>query len=253
MSINKLVSVNNVLINLLDSLSLDHTKYKPMFVRWAIDAEKQIHSPYQYKRKHKVLTIKNCCAELPCDAEILELALLGDYGTDCGDMFTRFMGGFFNAQVTTGNIDSVSFLVVDLPSSATAENGYFGFGLVNYHVQDNKVILDRCYDGQNLTIQYLGLEVDCDDIPLVGQNHLLALEEYCLWQFRRRNMKSGIDIGIARDHERLWREYAGSAKADDATPSASEQELAANMLHNPFSGRGLRLTPMDGYRAGIIY
>jgi hypothetical protein len=247
MSINKLVSVNNVIVNLLDSLMLDHTKHKPMFVNWIMEAEKEIGSYYQYVRKIAVIDIKNCCAELPQEAKVLELALLGDYGCDCGDLFTKFCGSALNASVTTGNVDSTSFLVVDLPSTATSENGYFGYGLVNYKVSNNKVVLDRNYDGQKLTIQYLGLSIDCDGFPEVGENHLLALREYCMWQFKRRNPRSGIDLGIVRDHERLWNQYAASARADDAMPSAAEQELAANMVNNPYSGRGLKLTPMTNY------
>jgi hypothetical protein len=253
MSINKLVSVNNVIVNLLDSLSLDHTKHKPMFVRWILDAEKQIGSYYQNIRKIEVITIKGCVAELPDDAKVLELALLGDYGCDCGDLFTKFCGSALNAQVTTGNINSTSFLVVDLPSSATSENGYIGWGMVNYVVSNNKIILDRNYDGQKLTIQYLGMSIDCNGIPEVGENHLIALEEYCLWQYKRRNVRSGIDIGVNRDHERLWNQYCASARADDAQPSAAEQELAAKMINNPFSGRGLKLTPINGYRYGYNY
>lgn len=250
MSINKLVSVNNVIVNLLDSLMLDHTKHKPMFVNWILEAEKEIGSYYQFVRKIEVLTIKTCYAELPQDARVLELALLGNYGCECGDLFSKFSGNVLNASVSRGSVDSTSFLVVDLPSSATAQNGFMGYGFINYKISNNKIVLDRDYDGQSITVQYLGLDVDCDGFPNVGENHLLALREYCMWQYKRRNPRSGIDLGIVRDHERLWNQYAASARADDAMPSASEQELAAKLVNNPYSGRGLRLTPMFGNAYG---
>lgn len=253
MSVNKLISLNNVIVNLMDSLSLDHTKHTPMFTRWILDAEKQIGSYYQLVRKIEVLKIKGCIAELPDDAVILQLALLGDYGCDCGDLFTKFMGSAINAKVINGNIDSTSFLVVDLPSTATSNNGFIGWGMVNYVVSNNNIVLDRNYDGNKITVQYLGNKLDCNGFIEVGENHLLALEEYCLWQFKRRNVRSGIDIGEVRDHERLWNQYCASARADDAQPSGAEQELAAKLINNPFSGRGLKLTPMNGYRYGYNY
>ena len=250
MSVNKLISAENVIINLIESLKLDHTKHKPMFMRWIVEAEKQIGSYYQYVRKIAVIDIKNCIAEVPEDAKWVELALLGDYGCECQDLFKRFCGGALNAAVTTGNIDSTSFLVVDLPSVATTTTGNYNFGLIDYKISNNKIVLDNNYNGQKLTVQYLAIETDCDGIPLVGENHILALEEYCLWMFKRRNIRSGIDVGVCRDHERRWHELCASARADDAMPSGGEQEIAARMINNPYAGRGLKLVPMRGFGLG---
>lgn len=249
MSINKLVSVNNVIINLLDDMGLDHTKYKGSFVNWATMAEKNIGSYYQYKRKHVVLDICGCIAELPCDAAFLQRAIMGDLGTNCGDVFNNlcgWLGNLNNVNVTSGNIDSTSFLIVDLPSSATSQTGTFSFGLAGHHVQDNKIVFDINRDGQKVTVQYLGIEADEDGIPLVGENHLEAIAEYIMWKFRRRRVRSGIDLGVARDHEKRWHEYVARARGDDGELSDTDRIRIVQLIHDPFVGKGLELVPTLG-------
>lgn len=247
MSQNKLISINNVIINLLDDLALDHTKYKPMFTNWAVWAEKQIGSFYQYSRKHAVLDICGCIAELPCDAVYLQRAIMGDRGCNCGDLFNQVCGSF-SASVTAGNIDSTSFLVVDLPAYATSGNsgGIYNFGLVGNHVQDNKIIFDKSYDGQKVTIQYLGLELDCDNIPLIGENHVEAIGEYCMYKFRRRKVRSGIDLGMVRDHKNEWEKLCARARGDDAELSDADRQRIVQMYHDPYIGKGLPLVPTLG-------
>lgn len=251
MSINKLISVDNVIINLLDELGLDHTKYRPMFVNWATMAERSIGSYYQFKRKHVVLEICGCVAEMPCDAVYLQRAIMGDLGVGCADLFNQVCGCLgnlnnVNATVTAGSIDSTSFLVVDLPASATQEGGSFSFGFVPHHVQDNKLIFDQNRDGQKVTVQYLGIEVDKDEIPLIGENHTEAIAEYCMWKFRRRRIKSGVDLGLARDHEKRWHELATRSRGDDAELSDTDRIRIVQMLHDPYIGKGLPLIPTLG-------
>lgn len=246
MSINKLVSINNVIVNLMDDLGINHNKNKATFVNWATMAEKSIGSFYQYKRMHAVLDICGCVAELPPNAMYLQRAIIGDLGNNCGDMFNNVCGFLNNVNVTSGNIDSTSFLVVDLPASATSQTGVYNFGFAGNHVQDNKIIFDVNRDGQKVTIQYLGIELDQDGIPLVGENHLEAIAEYCMWKYRRRSVRSGIDVGVARDHERRWHELAARSRGDDGELSDADRIKIVDMLHDPYIGRGLQLVPSRG-------
>lgn len=238
MSINKLVTTRNVVINLLDSLALDHTKYTPMFTNWILWGEKQIGSPYSYVKKHKVLTISNCHAELPTDAVILQMAILGDLGDCCADLFDTTCLGISNSAVS--NLDAAGgFLIVDVGNAGTQDN--FNYGFVQYLIQDNKIVFNNNYNGQKVTIQYLGVQTDCDGFPLIGENHLEALEEYCMYKFRRRRIKSGIDLGLARDHKQEWHRLAASCKADDLMLNESEHKMISEMTNNPFAGKGLWL------------
>jgi hypothetical protein len=237
--INKLVSTKNVVLNLMDSLALDHDKYRPMFTNWMLWAERQIGSPYSYVKKHKVLTIKDCYAELPNDAMYLQIAILGDLGDCCQDIFDSTCYGLTQANLTNETYASTAgFLVVDL-GNTTTDNLNFGF--VQYLIQDNKIVFLTNYDGQKVTIQYLGLQTDCDGFPLINENHLEALEEYCMYKFRRRRVKTGIDVGLYRDHFNSWSRLAASCKADDMMFNDSETRMIGEMVNNPWAGKGLWL------------
>ncbi len=231
MPVNKLVSVNHVLVNLMDSMGLEHNKYKPMFINWATQAEKEIGSFYQYQKKIKVLTISNCVAELPCDAKVVLLALLGDFGCECDDLFDR-VG--LNVTVTSGDIESTSFLVVDL-SADQIENGTFG--TIKFTVQDNKLIFNRDLDDQSITVQYLGLVTDENGIPRVMENHLLAIEAYCKYKFIGRSIKSGMDIAMYREYKSEWNQLVCSARADDAELTENDRADILATINNPLSGR----------------
>lgn len=232
----KLVSIKHVLTDLMDEMELDHTKYKPMFVSWAMKAERKISSWYQYKRKIAVLTIKGCHADLPCDAMILEIALLGDHGCDCFDLFSRI--GINSAPSQASSEDS--FLIVDLPSSLDGQSNYLS-NHIPYHVQDNKLIFPSNLNGQSITVQYRGVELDEDEIPKVMESHVEAITEYIMYKYVRRSAKSGIDIGKYRDHQREWERLAACARADDSEPTEAERQQIAGMLNNPLSGRGFYL------------
>lgn len=230
MSINRLVSVDNVIVDLMDDLGLDHDKYRPMFTNWAVRAEKKIGSFYQYKRKHAVLTISGCVAEIPCEAVYLQLALMGDYGCDCGDLFRHVCS---NIGITIGS--DTSFLVIDIPTS-----GNF-YALRDHHVQDNKIIFSSNLDGQKVTIQYLGIESDENGISLIGENHIEAIGEYCQWKFKRRRVKDWMQQKMIGDHEKQWHILCADARAEDAEISESERQRIVGMLHDPLVGRGLPL------------
>ena len=245
MSINKLISYKNVLVDLLDNLNLDHTKYTPMFTRWIEKAETKIGSRYQYTKKKAVLDIKGCHADLPSDAQALQLAIIGDQGCDCTDLFNQCFNNF-SAQTSTDTIrgfNNLSFLVVDVRNN---DSGPWDF--VEYEVQDNKLIFKQNLDGLQVTVQYLGLATDCDGILQIGENHVDAITEYCMWQYRRQNIKSGIDLGLARDHQMNWERQCLNARAIDAGKSFTESErrLTLELLHDPHAGWGLPLTPTMG-------
>lgn len=239
--INKLVSTKNVILNLIDSLDLPHDKYRPMFTNWILWAERQIGSPYSYIKKHKVLTISNCHAELPNDAMYLQIALMGDHGDCCQDLFDTTCSGLVQANLVNETYASTAgFVVVDLGNLNTTDNP-LAFGLVQYILQDNKIVFNANYDGQKVTIQYLGTKIDCDGFPLINENHLEALEEYCMYKFRRRRVKTGIDVGLYRDHKNEWHRLAASAKADDLMFNDSERRMIGEMTNNPWAGKGLWL------------
>ncbi len=247
MSANQLVSINNVILNLYDRLQLTHDKYRPMFANWILWGERQIGSPYSYVKKHKVITISNCHAELPKDLMFLQIAIMGDLGDCCTDIFDNTCTGLRSANLSGETyLSTAGFLVVDLGNITT--DTPLAYGFVQYVIQDNKIVFLQNYDGQKVTIQYLGVKTDCDNFPLINENHLEALEEYCMYKFKSGKIRSGIDIGVSDRHENRWKQLAASCGADDRMGNESEYKMITEMVNDPWVGKGLWLGqyPTDG-------
>ena len=255
MSINSVISIKNVLLNLLDDLALDHTKFTPMFTNWAITAEKKISSRYQYKKKKAVLNIKGCVAELPIDAMYVQRGVLGDQGCDCNDLLDNWCGGISNSAITTAanpssGFNNLSFLIVDIvPAGQFTDGGYY---LIDYEIQGNKIIFKQSYDGQQITIQYLGVETDCDGIMMIGQNHVDAIGWYCKWMFHNRRVTNYLQKKIADDAQMNWERQCLNARAIDAQLTEPERMSILQTIHDPYVGWGLPLQPTLGSWGSVM-
>jgi hypothetical protein len=238
MSINKLISIRNPIINAIDLLGLDHVQDMPIFTTWAIDAENKIGSYYQWVRKRVVLDIHNCTVCLPADAKSIQKAILGDVGCACDDLTSSRCDLLFNNTGTFVNSNtSGSFLIVDLGSD------FEDFiGSVPYTIQDNKLLLNQCLDGQKITVQYLGYKTDCDGFLEIGQNHVDAIKWYIIWLYwyRKRNL-SPMEQGKMNTARQEWERNCANARATDSEPSESEKLEMNAMLHDPLVGYGLNL------------
>lgn len=236
MSVNKLISIKNAIIDTIDDLGLDHSKNIPVFMRWAERAEKKIGSYYGFVRKHAVLDIHNCAACLPLDCAYLQRAVMGDQGCDCADLFNNLCANLSinTTSMNTTNLDLNSFLIVDRPQ------GDLGiWGLVAYELQDNKIVFNANYDGQKVTIQYLGVKTDCDGFLEVSENHIDAINEFCKFMYRSMNPRNGIQLGVARDHEQRWERLCADARATDGQPNESERQEITQLINDPWVGWGL--------------
>lgn len=238
MSINKLISIKNPIINAIDLLGLDHVQDIPVFTTWGLDAEKKISSYYQWERKRVVLTANNCIVCLPADAKKIQCAILGDLGTDCGDLTGGFCDNLFNNVGTFINASAQnSFLIVDVGSDYTS-----GISNIPFAIQDNKLILNACYDKKKITIQYLGYKTDCDGFIEIGENHVDAIKWYIVWQYwyRKRNL-SPMEQGKMNTAYREWNQNCANARATDSELTDSERLEMVNMHHDPLIGPGLDL------------
>jgi len=215
----------------MDDLGLDHSKFKPMFINWALLAERKIGGVKGYKRQWAVLKIEKCMAELPCNAMVLEMAVMGNHGCECQDLFDNYLCNI----PTTSSVWQNGFLIVDKPRDG------LNYGYVNYRIQNNFLAFDANYDGQEITIQFMGVELDEDGIPKVGQNHLEAIGEFCKYKFKERNVRNSTDLGLKRDYFMSWDRLCADARAQDAEPSEGERRLIVDKINNPLSGRGLVL------------
>lgn len=238
MSINKAISIQNPVIDAITLLGLDHDKDKPVFTRWAELAEKEIGTQAALERKRVVLTIEGCAACLPNDAEILEGAILGDHGCGCGDLFDSTFcgqGGVFSVNNSSG--DMGSFLIVDV-----VKTGEQPYGFVNYTIQDNKLVFSADYDGKKVTVQYQGLKTDCDGFIEISQNHVEAITEFIMWKhYVRKKRKSSAEFQQMMLHQKEWFRLCSHARADDNQLTPPERERIAQMISDPYAGRGLAI------------
>ena len=141
MSINKLISIKNPIVDTIDELGIPHQKDIPWFTKLATKGEIEIGSAYQYQRTRKVLDIKGCTACLPNDCVLVEIGILGDQGESCADLFNTVCGNL--SGTVTNMAGQANFLVIDIGGSVGET---VGFGYINYSYQDNKFTIDdKCH------------------------------------------------------------------------------------------------------------
>lgn len=247
MSVNKLISIKNPIVDAMDILGLEHDKNIPFFTRLATLAENEIGSFYQYILKREVITIKNCIACLPNDAVYVDIAILADLGCECTDLRAIVnASGALNLPSTTGTTDN-SFLVVDIGS---AEDGGSLIGSVNFSIQNNKLIFEQNFDGYKITVQYLAFSTDCDGFLEVGQNHVQAIKWYIVWNyFYRKNNINSMEYGKMNMAKAEWEREIRHARAQDAELTNSQRLQINCMYANPVSGIGMSygMTTTLGY------
>lgn len=237
MSVNRLVSIKIPVLNAFQDMGIDHTKDLPTFTRWAADAEREIGSFYSYKKKNQVLTIKGCTASLPCDSAFVQGVVLGDCGCDCGELFTNI---FTTATTIGADIDN-TFLLVDKSDPNFNSASPFAVSDIRWKVQQGSLIFNKNYDGQKITIQYLGFSTDCDGFPEVMENHVEALVTYIQYKYAVRSRFSPVKMDHT-DKMFFWKEWmrlASHARADDAELSETDRIEIVSMIHDPFCGYGM--------------
>lgn len=234
MSINKQISIKVPIFNALDYLGLDRLQDMPVFMTWAVEAEKEIgHNSHVLPRHKKVLDICGCKAELPCNAEVLEIALLGEHDCSCNNLRDNLSGGTIVGEQS-------GFLIVDVGSIS----GGGSYGCLMYEIQGNHIVFYQNLDGKKITIQYLGMEMDDEGFPLVSENHSRAIMQYILWRYGVRSRYSANPLSAQQTQMDMaeWSRLCRNARAKDNEMSPAEMEVASQLLNNnPLSGYGLNI------------
>ncbi len=230
---NKLVSIKIPVLNALQDMGIDIVKDVPTFTRWAVDAEREIDSYYSLRKKIKVLKVNHCMAELPCDARSVQYVILGDHGCDCGDLLERCNS--VAVDLTAANDSS---FVIDDEFNGDADIISIG---PKWEIQGGCIVFRKDYDGEYITIQYLGYESDEDEFPLVGENHIEAIVAYIQYKYAVRSRFSPVKMDHT-DKMFFWREWmrlASHARASDGEISDSDRQEIISMIHDPWIGYGL--------------
>lgn len=231
MSINKLVSIKNAIVDATDMLALDHNKMLPLFMTWATYAEKEIGGQGVI-RKFAVIDICGCTAELPCDVKKMRGAILGEHDPNCGSIFSSRIAGALNLATTDAN----NFIVVDAGSIGETTN----CGVVPYEIQDNKMVFSYEVNETKMTIMYDGYASDCDGFIKIGENHVAAISEYIQYMYwKRKRNKNNQEVNSMNMAYREWDRLCAHARALDAELTETDKMEIAELYNDPYAGRGL--------------
>lgn len=233
MAVNKHVSIRVPVLNALQDMGIDIAKDVPVFTRWAAEAEKQIGSYYSLCKNIEVIKIKNCRAELPCDAAFVQLVILGEYGCECTDLFDLCISN----SAILGAASTDTFLIIDSALSTQTAS----LALMKWEVQGNNIVFRGDHDGELCTVQYLGFKKDEHGFPMVLENHVGALVEYIMFKYCVRSKFSPVKMTDSDRmfHWREWMRQASQSRAEDAELSDSDRQEIIAMIHNPFGGYGM--------------
>lgn len=231
MSINKLVSIKNAIVDATDMLALDHNTMLPLFMTWATYAEKEIGGQ-GIIRKFAVVDICGCTALLPDDAYSIKGAILGEHDPNCGSIFYNRISGAVNFASADGN----QFIVVDAGSIGETTN----CGIVPYEIQDNKMVFSQELNQDKMTIMYTGYATDCDGFIKVGENHVAAISEYIQYMYwKRKRNKNNQEVNSMNVAYREWDRLCAHARALDAELTDTERMEIAELYNDPYAGRSL--------------
>jgi hypothetical protein len=231
MSVKKLISIKNAVLNAQDMLGMDNDAMRPLFTTWATYAEKEIGGACSMT-KFALLDICGCVAELPDDTFQVEGAILGNHEANCGAIFSGELIGNTISR-PAGN----QFIVVDVGNDI---NGSSFCGTVPYEIQDNKLVFEQCLTATQITIKYKGLATDCEGFIKIGENHVLAISEYIQYMYwKRKRNKDNSEERSMNLAMREWDRLCAHARADDAILTETEREEIAQLYNDPYAGRGL--------------
>ena len=219
----------------------DRVKDMPVYVNWAMEAEKEIAGIGQFVKHKKVIDIVGCKAEIPCDAVYIQMALMGAQDCSCDDLSLVVTGGGItvNNAVTSvtspAALDQSGFVILDFDSAGAC------WGIVDFQIQNNQIVFATDLDGQKVTIQYLGVELDCDGFPMISENHVRALEMYILYKYamRSRFSQKAMPLNEVQYYKEEWFRLCKHARADDAELTPTDRMDIVGAINNPYSGHSL--------------
>ena len=246
MSVKRKISIRNAVQSALDNMGGDEVRDTPIFISWAVEADRKIGSYYAYKRKICVLDVTDCTAELPCDAVAVLGVLLGDHGCDCDLNFESIFRFFAFNRI---NVDATAnFVVID---SGAGSNTGTTCSNIRWEIQNNNLIFSSKIELGKVTIQYLGYEVDECKFPLINENHVDAIAQYIEYKaamrIRWKPVEYRINATAIHEMKREWNRKVALARGDDADPSESERAEIKDMINNPMSGVGIAMWKYNDY------
>jgi hypothetical protein len=235
----KLVPIKNAILNLVENTDDPALLRKePLLMKWAVAADWKIGSQSQFKKNIEVLTVNNCCVDLPCDAVIVAGIAVGDYGCDCGFYFDQVLEFYKTSSIETSDDITLTFSWTD---------GALQFNYVDWAIQGGKIVFPLGLDDDTkITVMYFGYEKDAQGYPLVSDNNIDAIEAYLMLKLVRQkewkliNTKGNYYMSSRAKNEytRDWNREVRNARAENSGLSSTQLDEISELMNNPLSGKG---------------
>jgi hypothetical protein len=229
-----MISVDVPIQDAMEDMGMFDDRFRPLFTRWSIDAERKIGSFYSYKRDHVKAT--RCDAnhfEIPCQVVGVMGIILGAIpeGADCGKFFR-------NQYQYSQSYGSAAPFNVNMVINT---NGVLStFYDPSWEIQDDQIVFMNPQSAQELTLDCIVYQTDDRGIPKVNENHRDAIAQYIklmrseksIWSPGESQI-SPVIIDRLRDE---WNRKCGNARALDGEPTATEEAEISMMYNDHLSG-----------------
>lgn len=232
MSINKKVSVNLAIQTAMEDMGLTDDRRRPVFTRWAIDADNKIGSFYSYKRDYVKVTMTDAHrGEIDCKVVSVIGIIMGCVDTD--DEAKKIFREQYNYSSTFDNYTASNFLYYPL-------GGIQFYANTCWEIQNNNIVFLYPQTIETITLDCLVYETDCDGLPMVNEENIDAIAQYIEYKRMKRAKYlpseprfTAYELKDAKDE---WNRKCSNARVIASEPTASEREEIVSMVNDPMSG-----------------
>lgn len=238
MSINKLITINEILTHLVEETSPDVLEQKPALVRWAKECDQRIGAYYTYQENYYLRNVNGYTVQLPDETVHVVGIIYGDYLDQCPDVFNNY---YNQINQTPG-----TYLGEDVVWKWSETDKALTCRKLNWSVQNNQVVFPSNMDAQEVTLKLLTYQTDKDGFILFNEHHVQAISLYLqkmlAKQERWRNFKRGklttMHRAMIDDLEREYHKEVRRTKSDTEPWTDAQMQEISNMINHPFSGTG---------------
>jgi hypothetical protein len=216
----------------MEDMGLRDDRLRPKFTRWAVDAENKIGSFYSYKRDYVKVTMDDeHRGELPCHIVAVMGIIMGC--VDTTDEAQKIFREQYNYAGSYGNYNATNFLYYPLLGFQTYAN-------TSWEIQNNRIVFMYPQTVEEITLDCMVYEVDCDGLPMINEEHRDAIAQYIKLKRAEESVfnPQATRVGPG-DTERIraeWNRKCSDARANDSDPSASDRAAIVSMINDPLSG-----------------
>ena len=238
-NISKLVSVWNIINELVEDTGLGDVKMQDTWIRWAVKADREVGAFHHYSYRRKKIKICNCEITLPCDIIALLPGTAITENDDCSDACISETDPVFYAD------DSARFYSGLAPGKGIAfvvtGGGAPNPCFYNYRLENNKLKFNSSsFNDKYVVVRYLGYEEDCNGFPLIRESNSDACNYFIqLKMAEKARWSKGVfhvQNHELRDIRKMYSFHVAKARSEAGSPTEEEYRSMKIMRNSPLLG-----------------